>query len=168
MTQHIPASSPRHVYGTIAAGLLALAAMVPLGAEAAGPIVSFSGGIGETPVSTVATANVVNGVLPGGQPWVIADLKADVDANGRIRADGRGLLLGGGNGIGTAAGQSVKAVLFCNGIRSETDAAGVALAANGDFRIDDALVPTPMGPCTTVTLLITNVAGRWFAAGIPK
>jgi hypothetical protein len=42
----------------------------------------------------------------------------------------------------------------------------VPLAANGDFRIDDTLTPTPPNPCTTPVLLITNPAPRWFAAGI--
>ncbi len=166
--QRSPTFQRNHVHVGIAAGVLALAALAPTAADAAQPLLRFDGGIGETPVSAVATANVVNGILPGGQPWVISSLQASVSDNGQIRVDGRGLLLAGGNGIGTNAAQSVKAILFCNGIRSDTSATGVALEANGDFRIDDQLVPTPMGPCTTSTLLITNVANRWFAAGIPK
>jgi hypothetical protein len=163
----------RHVYGAIATGALALAAMVPITADAAQALLRFDGGIGETPVSTVAatglaTPNVVQGISPGGQPWVISALHASVGENGQIRVDGRGLLLGGGNGIGTNAGQKVKAILFCNGVRSETDPAGVALEPDGDFRIDDQLTPVPLGPCNTATLLITNTANRWFAAGIPK
>ncbi|MDB5953768.1 hypothetical protein [Ramlibacter sp.] len=163
-----PTFQRRHVYGAVAAGALALAALVPITADAAQAMLRFDGGIGETPVSTVATANVVNGILPGGQPWVISTLHASVDENGQIRVNGRGLLLAGGNGIGTNAGQSVKAIVFCNGVRSETAAAGVPLEPDGDFRIEDQLVPTPAGPCATATLLITNLANRWFAAGIPK
>ena len=163
-----PSIQRRHVYGAIAAGALAIGALVPLTADAGQALLRFDGGIGETPVSTVATANVVQTILPGGQPWVISSLRAIVEENGQIRVDGRGLLLAGGNGIGTNGGQSVKAILFCNGVRSDTAAAGVPLEADGDFRIEDQLVPAPVGPCNTATLLITNVANRWFAAGIRK
>ncbi len=45
--------------------------------------------------------NIVRGVNPAGQIWVIDDLKADVSIDGHIRVKGRGLLLGGGNAIGT-------------------------------------------------------------------
>jgi hypothetical protein len=44
----------------------------------------------------------------------------------------------------------------------------VALAANGDFRIDDLLSPAPPNTCDSPVLLIRNSAGSWFAAGIPK
>ena len=168
-----PTFQRRHVYGAIAAGALALAALVPLSADAAQAVARFDGGIGESPVSTVlatglATPNTVNGIGPGGQPWVISSLHASVDDGGNVRADGRGLLLAGGNGIGTNGAQSVKVIFFCNGVRSDSGAAGVPLEANGDFRIDDQLTPVPIGPCNTSTLLITNVGNRWFAAGIPK
>ena len=163
-----PPLERRYVYGAIAAGLLALAAMVPVAAEAAQPLARFDGGIGETPVSNITTPNTVNGIGPGGQPWVISSLHATVDESGNVRADGRGLLLAGGGGIGTNGNQSVKVIFFCNGARSDSDPAGVPLEANGDFRIDSTLTPVPNGPCNTATLLITNIQNRWFAAGIPK
>ena len=165
---HTPLFQRRHVFGALAAGALALAALVPMTADAAQAIARFDGGIGETPVSNITTPNAVNGILPGGQPWVIASLHASVDDSGNVRADGRGLLLAGGGGIGTNGNQSVKVIFFCNGARSDSDPAGVPLEANGDFRIDSTLTPVPNGPCNTSTLLITNVANRWFAAGIPK
>ena len=51
-----------------------------------------------------------------------------------------------------------------------TDLAGVPLAANGDFRIDDVLVPAPPANCDSPVLLIRNSQPNpaWFAAGIPK
>jgi hypothetical protein len=67
-------------------------------------LVRFKGGIGAIPVrGNVApfAVNTVLGVNPGGQPWVISDLDATVKVNGDIKVDGRGLLLGGGNNIGT-------------------------------------------------------------------
>jgi hypothetical protein len=142
----------------------------PLGAGAADGILKFDGGIGVIPVSSVnasgvGTANVVLGVAPGGQPWVIARLTAKVRSDGRISVDGRGLLLAGGNGIATNGGQSVEARLFCDGVAHDTGT--VPLEANGDFRIDEALSPTPPSPCTNPVLLIVSAGNRWFAAGIP-
>ena len=57
--------------------------------------------------------NIVRGVNPAGQIWVISDFRADVKADGRIRVDGRGLLLGGGDAIGTNGNASVFATLIC-------------------------------------------------------
>ena len=48
--------------------------------------------------------------LPGA-PWRIADLRADIDTDGRIRVRGRGLLLANGNNIGQNANVSVFATL---------------------------------------------------------
>jgi hypothetical protein len=144
-------------------------------------LVRFNGGIGVIPVSAATTntdgtptsvsRNVVRGVSPPGQIWRITDLTAEVSADGRIRVRGRGLLLAGGNGIGTNAGQSVFATLICEAaapftLRSTT-AAGVALQPNGDFEIDDMLSPAP-GSCASPVLLIRNVPGAWFAAGVPE
>src|SRR5207244_13053360 len=75
-------------------------------------LVRFQGGIGDIPVSNVAgtanpdgtfpnvTRNIVRLVNPAGQIWVIAALRADVKVDGRIRRDGRGLLLGRAKAIG--------------------------------------------------------------------
>jgi hypothetical protein len=140
------------------------------------PALRFKGGIGVIPVTGVAangtvTLNVVRGVSPGA-PWRIADLDATIGSDGHTRITGRGLLLASGNGIGTNAGQSVHATLFCGPAATatahNTNLAGVALEANGDFRIDDVLSPAAPVPCDSPVLLIRNVGGVWFAAGIPK
>ena len=113
---------------------------------------------------------VVRGINPPGSPWRIADLKADIDVYGRIRVRGRGLLLAGGNGIGTNANQKVFATLICEAagpfVEHSTDSAGVALGADGDFRIDDTLNPGVPTNCASPVLLIRNTGGTWFAAGI--
>jgi len=136
----------------------------------------FRGGIGVIPVTGVAaggtvTLNVVRGVNPAG-PWRIADLDADVSSYGRIRVRGRGLLLAAGNGIGTNAGASVFATLFCGPGNTATAHSSdrVALDVDGDFRIDDVLSPAPPTGCDAPVLLIRNGAGSgvWFAAGIPE
>jgi hypothetical protein len=155
---------------------LFLAALVAPAGRATDLLLSFRGGIGVDPVGGInattglPTPNVVRNVGPGGALWRIGSLRADIDVTGRIKVVGRGLLLAGGNGIGTNAGQSVHAILFCGPAATATmhttTVAGVPLAANGDFRIDDALTPAPPASCTTPVLLIANPAPRWFAAGI--
>ena len=151
-------------------GLL-LALVFPLPAAADPPLVRFDGGIGVIPVRAGGAANTVRGVNPGGQPWVIADLSADVSSNGRIKVDGRGLLLAGGDNIGTNAGQTVGATLFCtNDGNVAHQSPAVPLEADGDFRIDGSLSPAPPVPCENPVLLIRGGGGNanWFAAGIQK
>lgn len=151
---------------TLSAGLLSLAALVSLAASAAEPLVRFEDGIGSQPLRSGGTPNVVQGVNPGGLPWVISRLSGDVSTDGQIRVDGRGLLLAGGNGIATPGGQSVRARLYCAGVPFDSDL--VALDPRGDFRITGFLNPIPPSPCNSPTLLIINGGGAWFAAGIPK
>jgi hypothetical protein len=164
--------------------LFLLVTLVPLtGAgfdDRADTLVRFKGGIGVDPISNVtvsgttitASPNTVRGVSPPGQIWVIAGLTATVSVDGRIRVSGRGLLLGGGNGIGTNGGQSVFATLFCgpaaSASASSTSVTGVPLEADGDFTIKDVLSPAPPDPCATPVLLIQTTGGThpWFAAGI--
>ncbi len=162
--------------------LLFVVGLFPLSAMAADTLVKFQGGIGVIPVSSApgpalvaetVNRNIVRGVQPPGQIWVIADLRADVKADGRIRVDGRGLLLGGGNNIGGNANASVFATLICEAvapfIERNTNVTGVPLEPNGDFRIDDVLNPAPPDDCASPVLLIRNANGQaWFAAGIVK
>jgi len=140
-------------------------------------LVRFEGGIGVIPVSSVnadgtVNRNVVRGVNPPGQIWVIAGLKADVETDGRITVRGRGLLLGGGNNVGFNANQRVFATLICSPttpfMQFSTPSTGVPLEANGDFRIEDMLSPAPPAACPSPVLLIRNTGGAWFAAGILK
>lgn len=167
---------------TVVGMLVALGMVVQLSASEHDVLARFDGGIGVIPASTGAgpmnpdgtfpnvRLNVVRGVFPGGAPWRIADLKASVDATGRIRVRGRGLLLAGGNSIGQNANQRVFATLICESagpfVERSTTVTGVALDPNGDFRIDEVLNPAPVD-CASPVLLIRNTAGVWFAAGIP-
>lgn len=163
---------------------LVLAAIAPLPVAADDALVRFEGGIGVHPVSNVSgtantdgsfpnvTRNVVRGINPAGQLWVIADLKATVKTDGSIRVNGRGLLLAGGNNIGTNATARVFATLICEAaplfVERSTDLAGVALEPSGDFKIDDILSPAPRG-CASPVLLIRSAGNlTWFAAGIQK
>lgn len=145
-------------------------------------LAKFEGGIGVIPVSNGAgpanpdgtlpnvRLNVVRGVNPGAGPWRIEELRAEIDADGRIRVRGRGLLLASGNSIGQNANQSVFATLICEAAApfvEHSTSVAVPLEPNGDFRIDDTLNPAPVD-CPSPVLLIRNTGGVWFAAGIPS
>lgn len=172
------------IFGSLSA--LTMVALVPRSAVDYGrqenSLVRFDHGIGVDPISnvvvngttTTVTPNVVRGISPAGQIWRIAELDANVATDGRIRVRGRGLLLGGGNAIGTNGGQSVFATLFCGPAATATVSSsnqlGVALDSDGDFTIDDVLSPLPASSCETPVLLIRTAAGAhpWFAAGIEQ
>jgi len=76
--------------------------------------------------------------------------------------------------IGTTGGQRV----FCHallrtgnyGYRPQFERDGVALEANGNFRIDDLLTPPPPAPCTNPVLLNPERRERPTGSppGIPK
>jgi hypothetical protein len=145
-------------------------------------LVRFKGGIGAIPVSNVVVnadgtitvnRNIVRGVNSPGQIWVIDALDAKVEMNGDIKVAGKGLMLGGGNNVGRATGQSVFATLICEATppftEHSSDPTGVPLDPDGDFEIDDVLDPLPPADCASPVLLIrTAGSGNWFAAGIPK
>lgn len=151
---------------------LVLVLLVPLigMAWSGNDLVNFRGGIAVDPESGT---NVVCGVQPGAGPWTIKDLKAEVDTDGHIIVIGSGLLLASSNAFGSNGGQSVRAELFCNTTAAScgdafSTSSLVALDADGDFRIDDTLSPTPPSACTNPVLLFPQAAGKWLAGGIPK
>src|SRR4030095_14695321 len=87
-------------------------------------LVRFKGGIGVIPVRGNAppfTANVVLGVTPAGQPWVLGQLEARVKTNGAITVEGEGLIRAGGN-IGTTSADPIFATLFCGNVAHDAGA----------------------------------------------
>lgn len=151
--------------------LLAAAALAAAPAFGGDKLVQFSGAIGVDPVAGIAAGapvvNTVLGVPPGGRSWVLRQFRGSVDNDGRVSLKGRGLLLGGGDGIGTrGAVTQVFATLFCSGVGYASPAADLDL--QGNFAIRGLLNPVPPSPCLTPVLLVRNAAGTqsWFAAGI--
>ena len=157
----------------VVAGIAASVFALP--AFAADTVAKFEGAIGVDPVAGISSTgipllNVVHGINPGGRPWVMARLKAEFKDNGHVTVKGEGLLLSGGDAIGTIGPiQAVGATLFCG--TQAFDSGSVPIDANGDFRIDGPLSAFPPTPCNLPVLLIRNATGgtlgAWFAAGIP-
>ena len=144
----------------------------------------FVGGIGANPIAGVVgpanadgsfpsvKVNIVRNVMPAGGPWRIDDLKGEIDANGRVKIIGTGLLLANGDKIGQNANLTVFATLICEATQPftehSTSLTGVPLDPNGDFQINDVLDSVP-DSCASPVLLIRSIGGNhaWFAAGIP-
>jgi hypothetical protein len=136
---------------------------VPAAAEA---LVKFEGGIGVHPVANTGVPNTVKGVPPGGLPWAIQKLEVEVETGGTIIVKGEGLVLAGGDNIGTRGGvASVFATLFCGDAAFHSPPG--ALSLGGNFRIIGMLSSVPPNPCNAPRVLIRNAAGNnaWFAAG---
>jgi hypothetical protein len=178
------------IFGGSFVGVLLFSAAAPADDAA----LRFKGGIGVNPVSAFVNCpatnpcnipgtgpnpvavnrNIIRGVPPPGQIWVIDDLDARVGAKGNIMVRGKGLILGGGENAGRAPtpALSVFASLFCGAVTSPTESrtasAGVVLPPSGDFEIHDVLAPVPAASCDNPMLLIgTTAAGNaWFAVGI--
>jgi hypothetical protein len=148
---------------TAALSCVLLTYAMPAAAE---DLVKFKGGIGVHPVANVNVVNTVKGVPPGGLPWAIEKLEVEVEVDGRIAITGKGLVLAGGDNIGTRGGVgSVFATLFCDAEEFHSPAG--MLSVGGDFRIRGMLNAVPPNPCNAPRLLIRNTAGNnaWFAAG---
>lgn len=153
----------------------------------------FDGGIGSQPLRAGSLDNAVAGVKPGGAPWVVGSLKADIKTNGEISAKVKGVLLGGTDNVGTRGGTRKMVIsLFCRNAPVPSAVAGtlqtvsydsefVDLDPNGDFHIAGSLTnasgATPPADCgdkvdNRPVLLIRTVTagapGSWFAAGILK
>ncbi|PYO17413.1 MAG: hypothetical protein DMD85_23580, partial [Candidatus Rokuibacteriota bacterium] len=137
----------------IAPSLLSVLVLLTSSALADNTLAKFKGGIGVIPVSSgvgmaptaaVVNRNIVRGVQPAGQPWVIRDLDATVKTDGSIGVKGQGLLLAGGDSIGFNAGASVFVTLLCalnttpiTFSAHSTPTTGVPLAPDGDFEIHE-------------------------------
>jgi hypothetical protein len=145
-------------------------------------VARFDAGIGVDPVSGMSSttppvplANVVRGVAPGGAPWHIGEFHASVRKDGHIFAEGRHLVLAGGNGLGQSLGLSIEAHLFCGaGSTTPLTTTATTLNGNGDFRFDEILPSAPLDPCLDPVLLIvippsvTGAVPHWLAAGVPQ
>jgi hypothetical protein len=174
---------------TVALLAMALVALVPSLGLSDDTLAKFEGGIGvdgvssaagTAPTAAVVTRNIVRGVQPAAQRWAIADLSAEVKADGHITVDGQRLVFAGGDTVGTAvvltpiggtAGLNVFATLICETLAPfvERNTNPVPLTADGDFGIEDGLSPWPPASWETPVLLIRNAGNRnWFAAGVRK
>jgi hypothetical protein len=166
----------RLLAGVTSAALLGLALVATdlAHAQSRDAIARFDGGIGVQPALLAGAPNTVNDTQPAGRPWVIADLKAQVNADGTFDVRGKGLILAGGPNVGRSGNLPVRIRLYCGPLRFTSEET-VVLEPNGDFRLRGQLpFVNPLPDCPNAVLLVLNAGasaqapGGWFAAGIPK
>lgn len=124
----------------------------------------------KTVVGLIQPGNVVGGILGGGQPWSVTGGEAGVNLrNGDIGFRVRGLVLAGGNTIGTAGAiDQVRGTLVCDagGSPVTVDTPLVPLSATGDAGFSGSVGSIP-AVCSTssIAFLVRIAAGRWIANG---
>ncbi len=130
----------------------------------------------QTIIGIIQAGNVVAGIPGGGQPWSTLGGNASVNlASGRVHFRVDGLVLAGGNNIGTpGAVVEVKGTLVCNTTAVAPDSPTiidtplVPLNAVGDAIFNGDLGPLPdvcASSGSNVAFLIRIGAGRWIANG---
>jgi hypothetical protein len=123
-----------------------------------------------TIVGIEQAGNLVGNITGGGQPWSTLGGLAMVDlSTGQAQFEVRGLVLAGGNTIGTPdAINQVKGTVVCDpgGLNLTFDTALVPLSPRGDAQFVGTIGPIAAS-CTpsNVAFLIRIPAGRWIANG---
>jgi hypothetical protein len=123
-----------------------------------------------TIVGIVQAGNTVGNIGGGGQPWTALGGRARVDlARSRLDFDVQGLVLAGGNTIGTpGAINQVMGTLVCDagGTNVTYDTTPIPLSPQGDADFSGQIGPIA-STCNSsnVAFLIRIPAGRWIANG---
>jgi hypothetical protein len=128
----------------------------------------------QTLIGILQANNVAAGVSGGGQPWSTLGGNANVNlVTGHVDFEVRGLVLAGGNSIGTpGAITAVKGTLVCDtdgsaGAPVLVDTVLVPLSDEGDARFHGSVGALPAA-CTSepdLSFLVRVGAGRWIANG---
>jgi len=125
-----------------------------------------------TVVGIVQALNVVGGITGGGQPWTTLGGRARVDlAKGQLNFDVQGLVLAGGNSIGTpAAINQVKGTLVCitaGATPVTVDTPPVPLSPQGDADFSGSIGPIPSTCNSSNVAFLVRIAtsGDWIANG---
>lgn len=130
-----------------------------------------------SPGNTVGTGS--GKVTGGGTPWVVSNGSAEVNlTTGDIRFRVDGLVLAGGNSIGTPDGvTSVKGTLVCDttgvlnsGNSTIVDTPLVTLSPQGNARFSGNLGALPLA-CTSqpnIAFLVRSGGGAWLAGGVVR
>jgi hypothetical protein len=124
----------------------------------------------KTVIGIIQAGNLVGNIAGGGQPWSTTGGEAKVNLRtGHLEFGVRGLVLAGGNTIGTpGAINQVKGTLVCNPGPAQAVADGplVPLSATGDAQFSGDLGTLPAACADgNVAFLVRIAADRWIANG---
>jgi hypothetical protein len=120
----------------------------------------------KTIIGIAQAGNVVDGIAGGGQPWSTLGGEASVDLRGGdVEFEVKGLVLAGGDTIGTPAGiTSVAGTIVCGpGVSVSTPQ--VPLSAQGDAKFEGTVFLPSSCTSSNINFLLTIPAGRWIANG---
>ncbi len=126
------------------------------------------------PVGSTGAAGAIRGVNAGGAPWVVAEGRASVDADGTLHVEVEGLLITGtGTALDGTVGpvRGIRASLTCQGTNVTATTGVVPLSASGDAEIEQ-VIPLPticVGPIILIRVGATAsnpgpLLGPWIAA----
>ena len=125
-----------------------------------------------TIVGIVQPTNPVGGIAGAGQPWTTLGGRARVDlAKGQLDFDVQGLVLAGGNAIGTPGTvNQVKGTLVCGaGTAAQVilDTTPVSLSPQGDADFSGPIGPIPSTCNSSNVAFLVRIAasGAWIANG---
>jgi hypothetical protein len=126
-----------------------------------------------TIIGIIQAGNLVGNIGGGGQPWSTLGGRARVDlAASRVDFDVEGLVLAGGNTIGTpGAINSVIGTIVCDAgtaAQQVRDTPAVTLSPQGDAEFSGATtlpIPSSCNSSNVVFLVRIAGAGRWIANG---
>jgi len=123
-------------------------------------------------IGIIQAGNMVGNIQGGGQPWSTLGGEARVNlGSGHVEFEVRGLVLAGGNTIGTVPStiKEVKGTIVCGpGTPTQVvvDTPFVPLSAQGDAEFDGNVGHLPAGCApNNLAFLVRIDAGRWIANG---
>jgi hypothetical protein len=118
----------------------------------------------KTIIGIEQAGNVVDGVTGGGQPWSALGGEASVDLRtGEVAFAVHGLVLAGGNSIGTpGAVASVAGTVVC-GVGVSVATPQVTLSPQGDAEFDGIVAVPVACKSSNIGLLLTAPNGQWIA-----
>ena len=124
----------------------------------------------QTVIGIIQAGNLVFDIAGGGQPWSTLGGNARVNlATGRVQFRVDGLVLAGGNTVGTRGTiEEVKGTIACGaGAANQADTPLVPLDEQGNARFEGQLTSAVPASCTpaNVVFLVRVGAGRWIANG---
>jgi hypothetical protein len=119
-------------------------------------------------IGIVQAGNLVFDITGGGQPWSTLGGEARVNLRtGKVEFDVRGLVLAGGNTIGTpGAIAQVKGTIACGaGAVNQSDTPLVPLSAQGEAEFEGNISVPASCTESNIVFLVRIAANRWIANG---
>jgi hypothetical protein len=119
-------------------------------------------------IGIIQAGNMVFDITGGGQPWSTLGGEALVNLRtGHTEFDVRGLVLAGGNTIGTPDGiNQVKGTIACGaGAVNQSDTPLIPLSAQGEAEFEGNISVPASCTESNIVFLIRIAANRWIANG---